>query len=144
MSATYTGDPSSRSIDAVRFMVGDTDLTDAALQDEEITWLLAQHGTAQGAAIAACRALQAKYARLADTQVDDVRESASQIAKGYAALLVSLQAQAATSSAALPYAGGISISGKQAREEDTDRVPPFFTREGGTVVSATVDEGEDD
>lgn len=30
--------------------------------------------------------------------------------------------------APVPYAGGLTVSDKQTREGDTDRVPPFFTR----------------
>lgn len=138
MSWTYTADPANSTRDAVRLLIGDTDTNDQQLQDGEISWFLSQAGgSALQGAIAACRALQAKYARLADTTVDDVQVRASQRRDGYRALIASLQAQAATSPSALPYCGGISIADKAAREADTDRVEPFFTRESGTVTSPT-------
>lgn len=40
MAATYSGDPSSSDVDLVRFLLGDTDVADARLQDGEIAYLL--------------------------------------------------------------------------------------------------------
>lgn len=128
MTATYTG-PANSDADAVRFLIGDTTVTDALLQDEEIAWLLTESGSVVNtAAASACEAIAARFARLADTQVDDVRVALSQRAKGYRQLAADLRTQV-TRAGVMPYAGGISIAQKHTAEEDTDRVQPIFTRD---------------
>ena len=52
MAFTYV-DPSSGDRDKVRFLVQDTDSTDAHLQDAEITYLVSTWGNVYDAAIAA-------------------------------------------------------------------------------------------
>lgn len=66
MAFTYSGNPSASDRDAVRFMIQDTDSTDALMQDAEIDWLLAQVTNVYQAAHDACYALAAKFARKAD------------------------------------------------------------------------------
>ncbi len=63
MAWNYSGDPSKSDRDAVRFLIGDTDRDDPQLQDEEITWLISQTQSQYEAAIAACDAIIAHYAR---------------------------------------------------------------------------------
>jgi hypothetical protein len=64
---SYTGNPSARPIDMVRFLIGDTDSTNAQLNDHEITALLSQGSNdANRAAVYACRSLATKYASKAD------------------------------------------------------------------------------
>src|SRR5262245_32119154 len=128
MTWTYNGNPSSSTLEAVRFLIGDTNTSDQQLQDEEISWLIDQNNDdAYAAAIACCRTLAAKYARLADVRFGDAAESASQKSKAYLELASSLSAQATLSVS--PFAGGISVADKDAREADTDRVAPKFTIE---------------
>ena len=43
MSFTYSGNPETSTLDAVRFMIGDTNPCDPLLQDEEINYLIGQH-----------------------------------------------------------------------------------------------------
>lgn len=40
MSFTYSGNPETSTLDAVRFMIGDTNPCDPLLQDEEINYLI--------------------------------------------------------------------------------------------------------
>lgn len=129
MTWTYGGDPSANNRDAVRFLIGDTVSADPLITDEEIAWLLSEAGGVYTAAIQACETIAAKFARLADTVVDDVEVKASQRAASYRALAATLKTRQALSGGALPYAGGISIGDKQTREDDDDRVPPIFTRD---------------
>lgn len=42
MAATYSGNPSSSDSDKVRFLLGDTDMTDPKFQDPEIAFLLTE------------------------------------------------------------------------------------------------------
>jgi len=45
MSWTYSGDPSSSDKDKIRFLIGDTDEFEPIMQDEEINYLIAEHGS---------------------------------------------------------------------------------------------------
>jgi hypothetical protein len=114
-------------IGKVRFAVGDTDTTDQQLQDEEINYLLTSFGSVAGAAVAAARAIAAKYARLVSSSVESVSESAEQRYAHYTQLAAQLAANAAGgASSPLPYVGGISVSAVEARETNTDRVQNDF------------------
>lgn len=126
MTFTYCS-PKDSDKDAVRFRIGDTDSNDPLLQDEEIEYLLENEGGAKRAAAVAALTISAKYSRLADEAVGQVKVSYSQKSKQYSSLADKLS-DAADSALAMPYAGGISISDKTTREDDTDRVSPFFER----------------
>lgn len=125
---TYLSDPSLNDTAAVRFLVGDTDDDERQFSDEEIGWLLTQKGSVYGAAIAACDALIAKYARDVDVRFGPSSESNSQRVKAYQELKKELKRQSLTSGSALPYAGGISKGDKSIVEQNADRVKPSFTR----------------
>ena len=111
-------------------MVGDNTTTPAnELEDEDIDVLLSDHGSKERAAIAAARALGAKYARKADKTVGRFSISASQISKNYYALADQLAKTLDTIVGGLAlYAGGISIADKDTEKADTDRVVPAFER----------------
>lgn len=116
--------------DRVRFLAGDTDTADQQVSDEEIAGLLSLYGGAHRTAAAICRHLAARLGRYADTQIGQLRVSLSARARGFADRADELEAQAAVvGSVPVPYAGGLSIADKQAREDNTDRVRPLFTRD---------------
>ena len=127
MSWNYSGDPSSSDLDAVRFLVGDTNSADQQLSDEEINYLLAQYGSPGAASAAAVRTLIAKYARLVDKTVGDLSISYSQRLTAYQALLAQLEEQQAVRTAGL-VVGGISKARKATVQADADRVAPAFER----------------
>lgn len=127
MTFTYCNNPAHDPKDAVRLYVGDTDERDALLQDEEIQFLLNDEGSIKRAAASAALAIAAKFSRLADEAVGRVRVDFSQKARAYTALASKLE-MASDLSDAIPYGGGISISDKCAQENNTDRVPPIFTK----------------
>lgn len=105
-------------------MIGDTDSTDPQLDDAEVNWSISETSSARSAAIMCVENLIAKYSRLVDKTVGPFSESLSQRLDGYKTLLSRLRATLA--SGASIYAGGISISTKQTRQADTDRVKPAF------------------
>ncbi len=111
--------------DYVRFRLGDTDECSAILDDNEIAYALDQQPNRLLAAAECCRAVLAHLARISGMQVDRVIYADS--AKYYENLEKTLRQEAARSSVA-PYAGGISVSDKESRESNTDRVKPSFTR----------------
>lgn len=127
MTWTYSGNPSSSSLDAVRFRIGDTDTEDQLVTDEEIAYLLTEWGNVPSASIAACEAIAAKFSRLADRQIGNLRISASQKSEQYRQLAATLRRQQAM--LVIPYAGGISRDDKLTREDDSDRVVPAFSRD---------------
>lgn len=119
--------------DKVRFLTGDTLTGDQLVSDEEIAGILLMHSNVYGAGAAVCRHLATRFSRQADSAIDDMRKSLSQKATAYAARAEELDDQASSAtgvtSIPMPFAGGISVSGKQARRENTDRVSPAFTRD---------------
>ena len=123
MSWSYSGDPSSSDRDALRFLVGDTDTSDQQLSNEELAYLLTEHGAVRPAGIAACRAMIGKYARLVDQSTGSIRISYSQRIKHYQFLLGEIRRGRLVA----PYAGGISVSDAETVNEDTDRAAPTFS-----------------
>jgi hypothetical protein len=112
--------------DKVRLLIGDTTNDDPQFQDEELEAMLLTYGSVTATAIAAARALSAKYARQADKWVGELKILASQRARAYRELADTL-AKAAVSAYGVPSAGGIRVSQKETMDADTDRVKPSFT-----------------
>jgi len=121
-------DPADSPVDAVRFLIGDTDSLASALSDAEITFALDQ--TAENVTLAAAlcaRALAARYARMVDTKFETVETRYSQLRANYEALARQLTADAKRAGGmGLPVAGGISNADVDSVDSDTDRVRPFF------------------
>jgi len=112
----------------VRLKVGDTDTSDQQLTDAEIEFALDEASDDPAMAAAqCCRWLIAKYSRQVDHANMSLRVSASQRVSQYQKLLEELEDKALTETVA-PWAGGLSIAGKDTEELDTDRVDPGFTR----------------
>lgn len=131
MSFTYD---ITTALGQVRYLIGDTLSTDPlANADDELTFCLTTNNNDiyRSAAFAA-RAWAAKL--LQALSVDQGKQGwkldrDAQVSK-LEKLAIRLDAQAATFSGITPFAGGISIADKQAREGDTDRVQP-----GNTVAN---------
>lgn len=81
MTFTYSGDPSTSARNYVRFLLNDTDSTDALFSDEEIAYVLSEWGSdAYDAARELAEILIARFARLADStskSVGDISVSES-------------------------------------------------------------------
>lgn len=118
-------------LDQVRFMVGDTDSTKPQLQDEEIAFLIDSSGGAAAAAVSACRALAAKYARRVHEEVGDLKLYNEQMFDQYSKLAEQLASQAVIGGASLsgmPSAGGVYVAEKEAYAADASIVQPSFSR----------------
>lgn len=63
MAWSYNSAAMEVDLNWVRFKVGDTDSSDQLLQDEEMTSLISLHQSRELGAVAAARAIAAKYAR---------------------------------------------------------------------------------
>lgn len=85
MTFTYSGDPSTSTRNAVRFLINDTDSTDPLFTDEELAYLITEWGSnTYEICRAACETLVARFNRLADStskSVGDISVSQSYTAK---------------------------------------------------------------
>ena len=116
---------------AVRFLVGDTDSTDVQVQDDEITFALAQSSdNVYEAGAYCCRAIAAKYSRRVDTELDGaLSASYSDLHAHYMALAENLEAESKKQSGLGVKAGGLSKADISVVRQDTDRVSPSFRRD---------------
>src|SRR5581483_11438937 len=116
--------------DQVRFYASDTDSAAAiTMTDEEIAGALLLAGTVRAAAALCCEALAGRYASFGQRFVDDLGQTVDYGARAAFFEGRAAQLRSRISLSAIPFAGGISISGKQAQEQDTDRVTPAFTKD---------------
>ena len=128
MTWRYSFNPGYSAKDQTRFLIQDTNKNDPQLEDEEIEWVLSQYNnTPLNAAIRCCEVLVAKYTRMADEQVGQVKIQFSQKAKSYMSMRLMLANRLATEDCA-PFAGGISRTQKQQNWQNTDNVRPDFTK----------------
>lgn len=126
MSWTYNpAQLATSALFQVRYYVGDTDINEQLVQDEEIQWQLSLNpDSVKLAAAEVCEAISAKFARWTDASVDGVSESASQKSERYSARAKELKQDAY--SLALPVFGGITVAQQQAADQNTDMVQPSF------------------
>lgn len=138
MTATYSGDPSVSSRDAVRFLIRDTNTADALIQDEEIDWLLSEAANnIYAAAIQAAESVVASYSVQGSSgevttksvgALSISRKTGFEVAKEYRAIVGDLKRRQALNTTIRPYAGGISVADKDVNAADEDWDKPAFTR----------------
>lgn len=124
---SYSGDPSSSTLDAVRFGIGDTVAGDPIFTDAEITFAVTSEGSINEATIRLAKAAVAKFARLTSVSDDKIKKENQQKLEHFQALVKELVQNRGKRVTGI-FAGGLSISGKKAVESDTDRNAPAFTR----------------
>ena len=125
---TYSHDPSASDLDAVRFNVGDTNSEDKLLDDNEILYALAEEGTVRQASISCLQNLITVYARQVDGSVGKGSKALSQRVESFNTSLDRLL-EKQSMSALNVFAGGLTRSGKETVQADTDRVRPVFTKD---------------
>lgn len=108
----------------VRFLVQDTQTARQLLQDDEIYWLLTTESNIFMTAAACCDSLVAKAGSIHSKAISEFRITYN--SEYYRALGATLRARGAFHQ--MPYAGGISISDKEAQQANTDWVPPAIAR----------------
>lgn len=129
MTWTYSGNPASSAIDAVRFNIGDTDSADEQLQNEEISYLLTQNGNnVISTSIQACTNLAAKYARRADRDVGDLKVKWSQLQKHYRELAATLRRTKLANGDINVMAGGVYDATGDADRANSAILQPRFKR----------------
>lgn len=126
---TFSGDPATSSLDAVRFWIQDMGGPPWLVSDQAINYVLTGYPNVLLAAAQICRSLAALFAQRVSKRVGDLSINFSDKAKQYLALADDLEAQGSMSSIA-PYAGGISHADRDAVDGDSDRVkPPFKSKQ---------------
>lgn len=139
----YGGAPNSDTTDQVRLLIWDisTSTSSELLSDVEVDWAVSVSPNVYSAACLALGILSARVTTLSAStsaveqkQVGDLMlrfgvagGNVEGFQRAYSALCAKLEKQSALASAG-PFAGGITISGKRALEQDTDRVKPWARR----------------
>lgn len=131
MTWNYSGRPEDNEKDKVRFLVGDTCKDDPLVQDEEIDYALSEFPRVNLAAALVCRSLSSRYARMVSSKVGDISVSGGdKISGAYKARADELDPDGLTAGRelVLPSFGGLTHSGKDTLNDDTDAVQPSFQR----------------
>lgn len=131
MTWSYSGDPTTSSLDEMRFVLGDTtpnnglDPNNELLQNEEISYALIKYSDFFTAAVVLCEAIIAKFTRMVDERTGDETVYASKKAEQYRQLAEDLRRKIGFNTL-LPYAGGTSKSNNEKLNADIDLVKPLF------------------
>lgn len=113
----------------VRLRINDRDVANATFTDEEIQSFLDQEGSVLAASMAALRAMAVVSSTEVDVTAGDVQVRNSQRSGLLTQAASTLEGEVSGEFTPVGmYAGGISKSDKETREDDTDRTKPFFTR----------------
>lgn len=138
MAWSYSGDPTSSPADEVRFLVGDTIPTDQQLQDGEINYALTLvYGPGNPIpplgnylpAAYCCDAIMARYARMVDKSVGDLKLSYTSRLKQYQAMATQLRMRAALAN--VPFSvGGESVGEKIGAYSNPDLIEPAVQVDG--------------
>ena len=127
MTWTYSGNPADSDRDKVRFLVFDTDTNDQLLSDEEIAWLLTEQTNVYLAAANAAEAIAAKFAKDITRSAVGLSANVGNRAQFYLELADKLRDQVGTTNKrAEVFAGGLTISGKDTLDSDSDAIQPGF------------------
>ena len=124
MTFTYSGDPSTSTRNYVRFLINDTDSTDALFSDEELNYVISEWGgDAYKSARECAEILIARFSRLADSSsksVGDisVSESFSQKIQHYKELANNLLTREMRKSPPRPFANAQSLKSTNDRIVD--------------------------
>ncbi len=109
--------------DKVRFEIQDTETSDQLFADEEIAAVLTAEGSVSYTVLSLAKKLMIKFARLVDTSVGRVSESASQRFAAYKTIVDKLEAELGASYA-MPSFGGVEVSANDALDADDTLVQP--------------------
>jgi hypothetical protein len=116
---TWNYDPLSLANDSLmqtRLLVGDTDVDDQLMQDEELEYYIEAEGGVRSAAIAALESLAAMAAKKVDRTIGPLSIKWSQRAAAFSLRAQNLRTDR-VALAAEPYAGGLSIAEKDRHDQ---------------------------
>jgi hypothetical protein len=122
----------SGRLNTVRLLVGDTEVTDPQVQNEEVLFALSESGNnIYSAAAWAARAISSKYSRQVTSSLDGaLSANYSDLAKQYKTLADDLEYQGKTSGAIIGVvAGGITKTQVENARANTNRIEGSFRRD---------------
>ena len=136
---SYNDSDLSTDLNKVRRLIGDVSSTAGLFSDEEIEFYIAEEANIYGAASVACESLQAKFAGGVSKTVGKLSIELQQRVAHYKDLAETYKAKSKMKGGIQLFAGGLSISQKEAINSNTDRVDPSFFRDmhdfPGTALS---------
>lgn len=124
MTWSYSGDPSTSEKDAVRFEIGDVDVNDQLVSDEEIQYLLTTEDSIVGAAALCCDKIAARFARDVDKKIEGTSVSASQRYEHYRSLAQHLRSRLTRSGT--PYSGNLHAADGESDKANSSLKQPSF------------------
>jgi hypothetical protein len=129
MAATYSGDPGSSDRDWVRFVIQDTDASNADLQDAEIDAAITEKSDKVEAAVFCQQAICAKFVTVA-MRANEPGSVIDEIKGWCKERIESIRTLSSTTDLKLitPYAPWRSFADKTATLDDSDRIPARFSR----------------
>jgi len=127
MAWSYSGDPSSSPLDAVRFEIGDTDESDALLQNEEIMYVLDEEmDSVLRAALRCCENIIARFSREVNKKIGPTSINASEAVQHYQQLADNIRRRLQIK--AMIYCGSLSLSEEEKDTRNKDLKKPIFKR----------------
>jgi len=123
MAWSYSEDPTSSNLDAVRFLIQDVNSTRQLFQDAELTYLISQEHNVYMAAAAACDIQAARQSSVKSKSVGDLSLSyfGPDEWKRRGVLL-----RARGSAHQVLSAGGITVADRESMEKDDSLLQPYF------------------
>jgi hypothetical protein len=124
MTFSYSGNPSSSSLDLVRFLLQDTDSTDVLLSNEEINYLIATWTNPYEVARVGAETISGQFTRLADSTSKSVADlsiskSYSNKAGQYRELAIQIANQRARLYPSAPVVNANSLKASRERTYDS-------------------------
>ena len=111
MSWSYSGNPASSDRDAIRFYIGDVDLSRPMLSNEDIDFVKAEwlpkYGSVILAAAQCCEVISGSFAREVSVSADGVSVAVSELQQKFNMLAESLRDQWKIEQAGLPIVTGV-------------------------------------
>ena len=123
MSATFTNKPATSNRDLIRILIFDTDTSAAKLSDETIDYFLTSEPSVWYAAAMCAETVAGQYSSKGILRVGDL--SIQYGVAEYRSLAKQLRERGTRG--AVPFAGGITQSDKDAELADSNRIMSAFT-----------------
>ena len=126
---SYNDSDLSTDLNKVRRLIGDVNSTGVIFSDEEIEFFIDEESNIYGAAATAKKSWAATVATQVSKTVGKLKIELQQKHENLLKDAELLTSKAKTKGGIQLYAGGLSISGKDSENSDTDRVQPDFYRD---------------
>ena len=139
---TYGNDPSASPVDAVRFLVGDTNPMRPLLDDREVAWAIAKEPNENLAAALLADSLFGKFASQADITVGPVSKSYSKVAELFKSKADQLRGEACKFAVASFPATRVSTKLPLAQNIDLTS-PSFAVGQSDNPFALQINEGMD-